>query len=342
MTTEVRPAVNYLDRQLEGTTRAHPGVVRECALSILNEVSRGEISPIVGLHKFVLKLLEFLENAKKLDQWAKKNTKTAPAAARADAQREERAGIEGKVLEGQLNMAYVHSLLRLRPEEIDRCHQGGARAAEVYDAAFTRLQKEILSAGAAGDDPLHATQVYAEKRIGISWAEIFKGDDDYELRCPISQELMDDPVIARDGYTYEKRNILRWFEYHSRSPLTNLELPTLMLIPNRALAGIIEKVRAARPQGQVVLDEEEGFPGKAVTMRASVAAAHAAAGGAPSFDCGGGGGGGGGGGEYPLSRNPAAFLRGQRRPRDESDLFPAKRRMPPDDFPKEGRGGPRW
>jgi hypothetical protein len=32
-----------------------------------------------------------------------------------------------------------------------------------------------------------------------------------ELICPITQELMRDPVVAEDGYTYEREAILRWF-----------------------------------------------------------------------------------------------------------------------------------
>jgi len=43
-----------------------------------------------------------------------------------------------------------------------------------------------------------------------------------ELVCPITQELMRDPVVAEDGHTYERDAILRWFSVgRSRSPVTN-------------------------------------------------------------------------------------------------------------------------
>lgn len=52
--------------------------------------------------------------------------------------------------------------------------------------------------------------------------------------CPILKEVMRDPVIATDGYTYERSAIERWFKSTStpRSPLTNLVLPSFELKPN--------------------------------------------------------------------------------------------------------------
>lgn len=31
------------------------------------------------------------------------------------------------------------------------------------------------------------------------------------LRCPITHELMKDPVMATDGHTYEREAIMKWF-----------------------------------------------------------------------------------------------------------------------------------
>jgi len=42
-----------------------------------------------------------------------------------------------------------------------------------------------------------------------------------DLCCPISHELMIDPVIINDGHTYERNNILEWFRTSNKSPLTN-------------------------------------------------------------------------------------------------------------------------
>ena len=40
------------------------------------------------------------------------------------------------------------------------------------------------------------------------------------LCCPISQQLMEDPVVAGDGFTYERSTVEALFKYNGNSPLT--------------------------------------------------------------------------------------------------------------------------
>jgi len=58
-----------------------------------------------------------------------------------------------------------------------------------------------------------------------------------ELLCPITLQLMSDPVIAMDGHTYERHAIEGVFARSSTpvSPMTNVALPSLQLIPNVAV-----------------------------------------------------------------------------------------------------------
>lgn len=56
--------------------------------------------------------------------------------------------------------------------------------------------------------------------------------------CPITRDIMEDPVIAKDGHTYEKEAIEMWFNNNSRSPKTNQQIST-ELIPNYALKSAI-------------------------------------------------------------------------------------------------------
>ena len=56
-----------------------------------------------------------------------------------------------------------------------------------------------------------------------------------DYRCPISYEIMEDPVICVDGNSYERRAIEEWFKNHNTSPLTGLVLSSIDLIPNRTL-----------------------------------------------------------------------------------------------------------
>lgn len=57
-----------------------------------------------------------------------------------------------------------------------------------------------------------------------------------EFLCPITRELMKDPVIAADGYSYEREAIESWINTKNRSsPMTNLPLLTTLLTPNYTL-----------------------------------------------------------------------------------------------------------
>ncbi|XP_027345004.1 U-box domain-containing protein 33-like isoform X3 [Abrus precatorius] len=54
--------------------------------------------------------------------------------------------------------------------------------------------------------------------------------------CPILQEIMYDPQVAADGFTYEAKAICEWLENgRNTSPMTNLKLSHLHLTPNHAL-----------------------------------------------------------------------------------------------------------
>ncbi|XP_012582345.1 PREDICTED: WD repeat, SAM and U-box domain-containing protein 1 isoform X2 [Condylura cristata] len=57
-----------------------------------------------------------------------------------------------------------------------------------------------------------------------------------EFICPITRELMKDPVIASDGYSYEREAMENWISKKKRtSPMTNLVLSSMVLTPNRTL-----------------------------------------------------------------------------------------------------------
>ena len=53
--------------------------------------------------------------------------------------------------------------------------------------------------------------------------------------CPITQDVMIEPVIDREGNTYEKSAILEWLKTTNISPITRNVISASQLVPNRAL-----------------------------------------------------------------------------------------------------------
>mmetsp|Transcript_19386 Transcript_19386/g.23166 ORF Transcript_19386/g.23166 Transcript_19386/m.23166 type:complete len:787 (-) Transcript_19386:598-2958(-) len=64
--------------------------------------------------------------------------------------------------------------------------------------------------------------------------------------CPITRMLLKDPVIAEDGFTYERSAIAQWFQKSNRSPITNLPVAHTGLVPNLGLRGAIDEWQQAR------------------------------------------------------------------------------------------------
>ena len=58
------------------------------------------------------------------------------------------------------------------------------------------------------------------------------------LQCPISHEIMVDPVVAADGHTYEREALARWLSEKNSSPLTGQPMGTRM-VPNHAVKSMI-------------------------------------------------------------------------------------------------------
>ena len=41
------------------------------------------------------------------------------------------------------------------------------------------------------------------------------------FKCALSKRIMDEPVIAFDGYIYDKLSIISYFQHYAKSPKTN-------------------------------------------------------------------------------------------------------------------------
>ena len=65
--------------------------------------------------------------------------------------------------------------------------------------------------------------------------------------CPITKQIMEDPVIDPEGNSYEKYAIKFWLTKNSTSPITRNPLTVDQLVPNRALQDAIQEWKAAAP-----------------------------------------------------------------------------------------------
>ena len=60
------------------------------------------------------------------------------------------------------------------------------------------------------------------------------------ITCPLSGEIMNDPVFAADGFAYERSQLLVWFGHNSLvSPITNDPLPHAILTPATLVMAVI-------------------------------------------------------------------------------------------------------
>ena len=69
---------------------------------------------------------------------------------------------------------------------------------------------------------------------------IFVPDDFY---CPITGELMNDPVSEPAGHTYEKSAITKWLSKNNTSPMTRNGLNINLLKPNISLKKSIDSIK---------------------------------------------------------------------------------------------------
>ena len=106
---------------------------------------------------------------------------------------------------------------------------GGAnkkRDSDVSEISPSNLAKRLKSA------------MSTSKRLRSTVSNISK-----HLICPITQELMVDPVLAEDGHTYERASIIEWLTTKSTSPLdSGKRLDVSRLMTNRAVKEQIEEL----------------------------------------------------------------------------------------------------
>ena len=123
--------------------------------------------------------------------------------------------------------------------------EAASKAREAAVAAATALvaAREAAAAAAAKVDALERAMAGGGEggrsgAVGPSEAsEAVKVPDNYV--CPITAEIMTDPVTTLDGFTYERTAITEWLLTKDTSPLTGATLESKTLVPNLSLRSMI-------------------------------------------------------------------------------------------------------
>lgn len=59
--------------------------------------------------------------------------------------------------------------------------------------------------------------------------------------CPISMELMTEPVVCPSGVTYDRKSVTQWIQQNHSDPATNAGIRTDNLYPNVVLRDMIQE-----------------------------------------------------------------------------------------------------
>lgn len=110
---------------------------------------------------------------------------------------------------------------------------------KTFEMIDDRINKICPLEGASEDIP----ELFIEKPNGFIVNR--------NLFCPISQELMYNPVVASDGHTYERRHIEQWFKRGNKtSPLTNDKISTA-LYPSQIVKSQLRSIRHAAEKARL-------------------------------------------------------------------------------------------
>ena len=95
--------------------------------------------------------------------------------------------------------------------------------------------------------PAVAARCRAARRAAPAATRAARPDPPDALVCPISMELMEDPVLAMDGHTYDRSSIEAWLKTGKKtSPKTNAPLPSTALYPNHAVKSMVRTPRSVK------------------------------------------------------------------------------------------------
>lgn len=150
--------------------------------------------------------------------------------------------IEREIVPDQCKLAEIFDKLSMRDstscrdeielleEEIQSQTDEKAKSDIIALVGFVRYAKCVLYGGSTPRTNYRRRRAAAEADANVP----------ADFRCPISLDLMRDPVVVSTGQTYDRSSITLWLESgHTTCPKTGQTLTHTDLIPNSALKNLI-------------------------------------------------------------------------------------------------------
>merc|ERR550534_1550413 len=146
----------------------------------------------------------------------------------------------------------ISAIYRMR--DLDN-HCAMARMITKYQDEFAEILKTV--------NPNAVQKEIRDDEIGF----LFDEDEDeeendeeeelpYEFICPITRDIFEDPVVAEDGNTYERRAVERWFRQCHSSPMFGTRIGT-RLVTNQNLKSQIQDWQEAKAKKKDNANAEE-------------------------------------------------------------------------------------
>jgi len=185
-----------------------------------------------------------------------------------------RAGLEvhplaltrGSLKKANAALSEARAALSAKSQELARLR--GIGVEDLEERELKELQATLQEGQRRVNDALLRPD--AERRV-------LQENDSGSFMCPIGHALMREPVVAADGHTYERTEIVKWFQRKgasATSPKTNQILEDTRLTPNHALKASIDEaieraMRELRASTQEGGCEGEGAPASGRKRRRS-------------------------------------------------------------------------
>lgn len=139
-------------------------------------------------------------------------------------------------------MDYEEEISKLEVEAQKQAGTGGLIVVSNINnlVSLVSYSKSIVFSSEETDEKTSSQDIKQQQQSSCSQPMSSNIPDDF--RCPISLDLMKDPVIVASGHTYDRHSIAQWIESgHHTCPKSGQRLIHMALIPNYALKSLVHQ-----------------------------------------------------------------------------------------------------